>query len=92
MLAGCAGVQVRASAPTPGNPAYDLRGPDLADAVGAGDSACARRGMPCCAQWQRGGQLAGVNADSASADELRLVRSATTCAPDQAQMSIVCQA
>lgn len=90
LLGGCAGTQVRALGTDSGHSAYDLRGTDLRTLSAEATRLCPQ-GHAVLRQWQSGGQLAGINAESVSANELAWFVSYDVARP-QAQMSIVCQA
>ena len=90
LLGGCAGTQVRALATDSGQGAYDLRGTDLG-ALSAEANRLCPQGHAVLRQWQSSGQLAGVNAESVSANEFAWSISYDVARP-QAQMSVVCKA
>lgn len=88
-LNGCAGTQVRALGTDTGHSAYDLSGTDLRTLSAEATRLCPR-GHAVLREWQSSGQLAGVNSDSISANEVAWALSYDVALP-QAQMSIVCQ-
>ncbi len=88
-LCACAGTQVRALGTDTGHSAYDLSGTDLRTLSAEATRLCPH-GHAVLREWQSSGQLAGVNADSVSANELAWAVSYDVARP-QAQMSIVCQ-
>lgn len=80
---------MRAIGTDTGSSAYDLSGTDLRTLSAEATRLCPR-GHAVMRQWQSGGQLAGVNSDSVSANEVAWAVSYDVARP-QAQMSIVCQ-
>ena len=89
LLCSCAGTQVRALATDTGQSAYDLSGTDLRTLSSEAARLCPR-GHAVLREWHSSGQLAGLSADSATANELAWAVSYDVARP-QAQMSIVCQ-